>query len=268
MVDTWTCMMRHCFRHAIRFSCWLVLPVVIASTAAASDTPPTADFDRGDQLVVVIPADWQQPTATMTRFEKRWFGWRQIGTAVPVVIGKNGSGWGLGLHTDPADNNPIKQEGDGRAPAGLFDIGIAFGAAEALTTRLDYIAMDQDDWCIDVPASPLYNRIVDRKDVGDAAIAGSTEPMRRDIHSGDDLYHTGFVIEHNRTATANGGSCIFAHRWRGPDRATAGCTAMAPSDLDTLLAWLDTSRHPRFLLLPETEYRRRRGDWSLPRNPR
>ena len=89
-------------------------------------------------------------------------------------------------------------------------------------------AMDAGDYCIDVPDSPLYNRIVDTKDVGAEAVKGSTEPMRRDIHlDGDDVYRLGFVIEHNAGGRANAGSCIFAHLWRGTSRPTAGCNACA-----------------------------------------
>jgi L,D-peptidoglycan transpeptidase YkuD (ErfK/YbiS/YcfS/YnhG family) len=72
-------------------------------------------------------------------------------------------------------------------------------------------------YCVDVNASPLYNRIVDTRVVGKEAVVGSTEPMRRDIHlNGDQLYKMGFVIEHNSQGTPAAGSCIFAHLWRSP----------------------------------------------------
>ncbi|MFB5204417.1 hypothetical protein ABGA94_00030, partial [Stenotrophomonas sp. 3diitr2024] len=40
---------------------------------------------------------------------------------------------------------------------------------------------------LDVPGSPFYNRIVDEKKVGSAAIKGSTEPMRLDLHNKGDV---------------------------------------------------------------------------------
>ena len=61
------------------------------------------------------------------------------------------------------------------------------------------------------------------------------------------------------------GSCIFAHLWKAPGVATSGCTAMAPSTMDTLLAWLRPDRQPVFVLLPASEYRRLQGAWQLPR---
>lgn len=241
----------------------LLLACLVAPVASGAPV----DWHRGDQLVVVRTSDWTDTTGTLQRFEKRWFGWRRVGAPVPVVIGRTGSAWGLGLHETPS-GGPVKREGDGKAPAGLFAIGLAFGAAERIDTRLAYQAMTADDWCIDVPQSPQYNRIVDRRVVGDAAIAGSTEPMRRDLHSGDGLYRAGFVIGHNSDGQSGAGSCIFGHVWRSATEPTAGCTAMDEAELLAVLAWLDASRSPRFLLLPDAEYRQHRADWRLPRNPR
>ncbi len=125
--------------------------------------------------------------------------------------------------------------------------------------------MDATDYCIDVPASPLYNRIVDSRDVGVAAVAGSTEPMRLDLHNnGDPRYRLGFVIGHNPQATPRRGSCIFAHLWRQPGEATAGCTAMDDAHMEALLAWLDPAARPRLVLLPRGEYARLAARWQLP----
>jgi L,D-peptidoglycan transpeptidase YkuD (ErfK/YbiS/YcfS/YnhG family) len=164
-----------------------------------------------------------------------------------------------------AQAGPIKKEGDGRSPAGVFHIGAAFGYPQSVPTRLHYTAMGESDYCIDVSASPLYNRIVDARKVGTQAIAGSTEPMRRDIHAdGDQRYKLGFVIEHNPAGTAAAGSCIFAHLWRSPDEPTTGCTAMAEPVMNRLLAWLRAGQHPIFVLLPQAEYRRLKATWQLP----
>ena len=83
--------------------------------------------------------------------------------------------------------------------------------------------MQANDWCIDVPDSPLYNRIVDRSLAKAPGLDRASEPMRRDLQAKpDDLYEVGFVIEHNAQATPQGGSCIFAHVQRGIDMPTAG----------------------------------------------
>jgi L,D-peptidoglycan transpeptidase YkuD (ErfK/YbiS/YcfS/YnhG family) len=118
---------------------------------------------------------------------------------------------------------------------------------------------------MDVSGSPLYNRIVDSREVGDAAVAGSTEPMRLDLRTpGDQRYRIGFVIEHNASGRALGGSCIFAHLWKAPGQTTAGCTAMQDSAMRELLDWLDPRLEPVFVQLPEVEYHRLRSAWKLP----
>src|SRR3546814_17274315 len=67
---------------------------------------------------------------------------------------------------------PAKREGDGRAPAGVFAIGEAFGYATQAPTALPYAPMQAGSWCMDVVDSQPYNRIVDAREVGDAAEIG------------------------------------------------------------------------------------------------
>ena len=120
-------------------------------------------------------------------------------------------------------------------------------------------------YCMDVPASPLYNRIVDAAKVGAEAVKGSTEAMRLDLHNNGDLrYREGFVIEHNPANVPGQGSCIFAHLRRAPSETTAGCTAMEPQQMSDLLGWLSPAAKPLFVLLPEREYERLRLGWGLP----
>ena len=65
------------------------------------------------------------------------------------------------------------------------------------------------------------------------------------------------------------GSCIFAHLWKSPDSATAGCTAMQAETMQALLGWLDPTQQAVFVLLPQAEYLRLQHDWRLPaREPR
>jgi L,D-peptidoglycan transpeptidase YkuD (ErfK/YbiS/YcfS/YnhG family) len=147
----------------------------------------------------------------------------------------------------------------------VFVIGEAFGYPESAETGLDYHAMQATHWCDDVSGTRYYNRIVDTKQVGEDAVKGASEPMRRDLHvDGDQRYRLGFFIAHNPKGAAMGGSCIFAHVWKSPTDATAGCTAMSDEDMQALLRWLDRRREPRFVLLPRAEYVRLRELWKLP----
>ena len=234
-----------------------------AGTLAAAPGP----LHGARQLVLVTTADWDANQGVAARYERDTdaAAWRQI-AAFPVSIGRHGSAWGSGLHpaTD-VDAGPVKREGDGRSPAGVFALGTAFGYAGQASTGLPYAQMHSDSWCMDVPDSPLYNRIVDAREVGQAAVAGSTEPMRLDLHrQGDPRYRLGLVIEHNADSVPRAGSCIFAHLWGSPGQATAGCTAMAPETMQPLLAWLDRNRKPVFVLLPKAQYAALKHDWNLP----
>lgn len=256
-------------RASIRIAVTLLATLALAAFAGCAHrgvvdgTGEAARWQQSRQLVLVTIPGWDSNHGTLRTYQRSADGWRQVDAAAPVMIGRAGAAWGLGLH--PAQPGSQKREGDGRAPAGAFTIGTAFGYAANAATALPYAAMDASDYCIDVNASPLYNRIVDTKDVGVEAIVGSTEPMRRDLHAdGDQRYRLGFVIEHNAQARPAAGSCIFAHLWKSPTDATAGCTAMDPATMDRLLSWLQPTQRPVFVLLPETEYARLRSAWQLP----
>lgn len=241
----------------------ILMSVLLVGCNSGWATREPPGWSDARQLVVVTTSDWNASTGTLRAFTMTDGAWHAAAEAVPVTIGRSGSAWGVGLH-DP-QSGPIKKEGDGRAPAGVFRIGSAFGYAKSASTALPYLAMDEGDYCVDVDGSPLYNQIVDKSDVGATAVAGSTEPMRRDIHaSGDQRYKLGFVIEHNPEGRAGAGSCIFAHVWKAPGEVTAGCTAMDESEMRSLYAWLRPEEHPVFVLLPVEQYLRLKTAWNLP----
>ena len=239
------------------------LSLAICSVSVQAKMEP-AWRQNNAQLIVVSVLDWQTNTGKLQRFERVDGDWQAVAEPFSVSIGKNGSAWGLGVH--PAQTNgPQKFEGDGKAPAGIFSIGTSFGYATALSTKLNYQAMTDTDWCVDVNESPLYNQIVSTRSVGIQAVEGSTEPMRRDLQlNGDQLYQKGFVIAHNPSNVPKAGSCIFAHLWRAPAKPTAGCTAMSSADMDELLQWLDAGKTPHFVLLPAEHYLQLQKSWQLP----
>lgn len=248
---------------------WRGVAIGLASLvlAACASTPREAPPWQGStQMVVVVTDGWDADRGVLQRYERDG-AWRPVGAPIEVTVGRNGSAWGRGLHADAiaGDGDPVKREGDGRAPAGVFAVGDAFGIEPSPRTGLRYLPMTARHHCIDVPASPLYNRLVDTAEVGEAAVQGSTEPMRRDLLPKPDMrYALGFVIEHNASAVPEGGSCIFAHAWDPPGATTAGCTAMDLPRMRELLGWLDARRRPVFVLLPRTAYRQHQAQWGLP----
>jgi L,D-peptidoglycan transpeptidase YkuD (ErfK/YbiS/YcfS/YnhG family) len=243
---------------------WIGLAMMLSSCSQHTrNTQATLPWSDARQLVLVTTPNWNATHGTLRTFARSGQGWDSVGDPIPVVIGRTGAAWGLGLN--PAQTGVQKHEGDGRSPAGVFALGTAFGYAPSSPTHLAYTAMDAGDYCIDVDGSPLYNRIVNTRAVGTAAIAGSTEPMRRDLHAdGDQRYKLGFVIEHNSNGVAGAGSCIFAHLQLSADSSTAGCTAMTEPAMRALLGWLQPQDHPVFVLLPLHEYQRLRAAWDLP----
>ncbi|HIE5356951.1 TPA: L,D-transpeptidase family protein [Stenotrophomonas maltophilia] len=246
----------------------LVRTAIAALLLAAAVAVHAAPLDGARQLIVVTSENWDSTQGQLQAYVRNGKGWRAHGQRFPVALGRTGSAWGLGLHPAQADG-PQKQEGDGRSPAGVFALGSAFGYAVTRPgTAMAYLPMRDSSYCMDVPASPFYNRIVDAKKVGHDAVAGSTEPMRLDLRDASDVrYQEGFVIAHNPDNQPGKGSCIFAHLWRQPGEATAGCTAMPEARMRALLDWLRPQDAPRFVLLPRAEYQRLQAQWQLPALP-
>jgi len=246
-------------RKAIRLSFACLL---LACAQAASGKTP-APLARARQVVVVTTRGWDAVPGTLRRFERRGKGgaWARVGRDVPVAVGRNGLGWGLGLVDTSAAAGPQKREGDGKAPAGVFELGTAFGfePARAAWLRLPYTPLKPSTECVDDTSSRRYNFIVDRVAL-DGVDWNSSERMRS-----VEGYRWGLVVKHNAAPPVAGrGSCIFLHIWAGPEKGTAGCTAMEGSNLTELLRWLDPKRRPLLVQLPEGEYERLRRAWSLP----
>jgi L,D-peptidoglycan transpeptidase YkuD (ErfK/YbiS/YcfS/YnhG family) len=197
-----------------------------------------------EQLLFVVAKDMNASTAALQRYEYRSGVWEKAGKRFIVNVGRNGLGWGLGTIPVPHDDaDPIKQEGDGRAPAGIFALGPVFGYRTSLDTAMPYRQATGDLICIDDSRSAAYNQIVP---IASSPAFGSFEWMRRK----DGLYRMGVVVRHNDAALPGRGSCIFLHIQRAPGAGTAGCTSMDASELHTVIQWLDPAKKPLLVLVP------------------
>lgn len=215
------------------------------------------------QLILGATSGWDAVGGEMKLYERDPANnqWRAVGEKIPVVVGRNGMAWGKGLHGDAIGEGPVKQEGDGRAPAGVFSLGSAFGYAppeQAGDVKLPYVQSVETLECVDDPQSAHYNRIVDRARVENADWK-SSERMRRD----DEQYRWGVVVDHNTNGAPGCGSCIFMHIWESPGKGTAGCTAMNLSSIERLRRWLDAKKRPILIQLPRAEFERLREAWGL-----
>jgi L,D-peptidoglycan transpeptidase YkuD (ErfK/YbiS/YcfS/YnhG family) len=234
--------------------------LLLAGVGSAAEKLPLAD---AEQVLVVITKDWNAVPGTMVRYERRSGSskWHQVGATIPIVAGRSGLGWGRGLNPAVSLPGPVKKEGDGKSPAGVFALGSAFGLEETVKgMKLPYQHLTSAIECVDDAKSEHYNTIVDRDHAGQVDW-NSSEKMQ----SVGECYRLGVVVEHNTDPREpGGGSCVFLHIWTSPMTPTSGCTAMERKQMEKLAPWLDPAKHPALVQLPEAEYKELQKDWQLP----
>lgn len=242
----------------MKFFALLLLLVSIGSDVSAFEIP------SGSSQVIVGTSDgWNSSHVKLALYEKQGGKWVTVGPGWSGRLGKNGLVWGLGLNPLP-EGAKIKREGDGRAPAGVFDLGGAWGYAPSIqkAPSLSYVQVTSRDlWYEDVN-SPLYNQYL-RIDHDPSTTAEKKAQMKQ----GDAAHSLKLFIAHNAypRTQAGAGSSIFFHIWRnGGGSATAGCTTMAEENLKRLIASIDPAKRPLYVLLPQAEYERLRPEWKLP----
>jgi L,D-peptidoglycan transpeptidase YkuD (ErfK/YbiS/YcfS/YnhG family) len=243
--------------------------------AVSAQAPEPSALMQSTQMIVVTTPDWNAVQGTLQRYERSTphEAWRAAGEPIAIVVGEKGMGWGLGVvATDNPKvrlaSDPVKKEGDGRSPAGVFSLGTAFGDTSQPLAGLKtpYLQLTPSVECVDDSTSKYYNRVVDRSTV--VPDWNSSEHML-DI---GEAYRWGIVVGHNggdmksnaHPPVPGGGSCVFLHIWGSATRGTAGCTAMSQDQLETLLAWLDPARSPLLVQVPVLGYARLVRRWGLP----
>ena len=197
------------------------------------------------QLLVVRTKNWSTPNGQLQCYEKKGDRWHKVGNEIHIKLGRNGLGWGRGLHTIPNNAKYVKKEGDGKAPAGIFQLKQAFGY-QSFVIKYPYEVYRSTDHCVDDIHSKFYNKIVDSRKI--KADYKSFEHMKFP----KDYYKYGIVVNHNHIdeegAIKGAGSCIFIHIKNVP---TAGCTVMNESEMKEIIKWLDAESEP--LLVQGTE---------------
>lgn len=240
-------------------SFFLLLCVLACAPARAFELPA-----QSTQVLVGTAADWNSSYVKLTLYERQPGGpWAATGSAWNGRLGKSGLVWGRGLHPIPAGAK-IKTEGDKRAPAGVFDLGGAWGYAPTIqkAPSLSYVQVTSRDLWFEDAASPLYNQYL-RIDHEPRTAEEKKAQMKQD----DYAHSLKLFIAHNAypRIQPGAGSSIFFHIWRnGGNSPTAGCTTMAEENLKRLIASVVPERRPLYVLLPEAEYARYRAEWKLP----
>ena len=203
------------------------------------------NMPKTEQLIVVTTKNWSTSNGILQRYDKKGNRWHKTGKAISIKLGRNGIGWGRGLHSIPKDAKIIKKEGDGKAPAGIFTLKQAFGY-KPFIVKYPYVVYKSTDHCVDDVNSKLYNKIVDSRKV--KVDYKSKEHMKFP----KDYYKYGIVVNHNHIdeagAVKGAGSCIFIHIKKVP---TAGCTVMNEKEMKEIIRWLDADKNP--LLIQGTQ---------------
>lgn len=241
-----------------------LIVILYSALAAAQPAQPLAS---STQLLVVTTAGWNAVAGVLQPYERSQPNgkWQMVGKPIEVVVGKNGLGWGSGIvPVIGAGLDPVKKEGDGKSPAGVFPLTATFGYAGEPPPgwKMPYVKLTPWVECVDDVHSKFYNRVVDRETV--APDWNSSEKMRA-----VGVYRWGIVVDNNTEPAVPGkGSCVFMHIWRAHGIGTAGCTAMPQEQLETVLRWLDPAKKPLLVQLPLAQYRSLKKSWKLPDFPK
>jgi D-alanyl-D-alanine dipeptidase len=223
---------------------------LLASTGDALAQHCPAPLAEARRLVVVTAATMNATAAQLRLFERTSPSepWRAITAAEPAMVGKAGMGWSHFYRQLRRGNEPIKVEGDKRAPAGVYPLGRSFGILPS--SRPDYLHVAADTVCVDDPTSPSYNTITSRAAVGPQV---RVENMGRALP----MYRRGIVVDYPTDIRARAGSCIFVHVWRTPTTGTAGCVAIPEARVEALQEF--SAAGAAIAILPQGALDRLRG---------
>lgn len=198
------------------------------------------------QLILVTVPESNSLHGHLQRYQRDTLSqrWHPIGSVIRVVVGKNGVAWGV---EQDKKSEVIKKEGDNRTPAGVYSIGTVFGfVPQPKNIQQPYMQLNENSICVDDKKSKYYNQLID-----------AAEIKNSDWDSGEKMwtvpfYKQGAMVMYNMPLPIKGGgSCIFLHIWRSPDKGTAGCIAMAELNLVQVLTWLDPYKRPVIAIFPK-----------------
>ncbi len=207
----------------MRAAILLVIALLAPQVALAQSCPePLASAKR---LVLVTADTLVSTTATVERFERHTPNaqWQIAGGPAKALIGHRGVAWSHAFRKF-AKGEPVKVEGDKRAPAGFFKIGPSFGFGPS--QRPNYVRIDDGMVCVNDVSSPAYNTITRRDRIG-PAVRGENMSRVPD-------YRRGLLVDYPTDRKARAGSCIFMHLQLPGKTGTGGCVAMPEPQLEAV----------------------------------
>src|SRR3954470_12606816 len=105
---------------------------LLVSNAYAAGVPEDCS-----QLIVGIAPDWNSMRGQLQLFERTGGNWTAVAPSWPVLFGKHGLAWGTGL-AGQSESGLHKAERDGRAPAGVFQMGKIYTYDAQLPAGADF----------------------------------------------------------------------------------------------------------------------------------
>ena len=192
------------------------------------------------QILLVVSDDFNSSKAKLECYEDS----KSVCGTIDVNIGKNGLGWGLGeKKLRQKDDEPLKYEGDKKAPIGIFRLTNIFGYSKKNTYNLPYLFTSKKLICVDDSNSKFYNQVIE---------ANGGEKSFENMRRSDDQYELGIMVSHNSGAIKKRGSCIFLHVKKEKDAPTAGCTSMSLKEIQKIASWLNESKNPILIQIPKS----------------
>lgn len=184
----------------------------------------------GRQLIVVSA---EGNDAVVCCFEANEQGfWSQVGDSAAAKVGRNGVSW-------------KKTEGDKTTPAGLFELGFAFGNETPPDgIKMEFRSVTPDSYWVDDSSSQYYNQWVEGAAHQDWASAERLADYPAQ-------YALAVVVRYNMDLPVPGaGSAIFLHCGSNP---TLGCIAVAHDKMAEILLWLDQEKAPMILIVADAK---------------
>jgi D-alanyl-D-alanine dipeptidase len=202
----------------------------VAAEASAAYCP--RPLHRATRLIIVTVPDMNSVKGTVHLFQRKSPAesiWQRDGQPEPAVVGTAGVGWSPAYDHLAKKGEPIKMEGDNRAPAGIFRLAEPFGVKARPLPGFVKIAPGKS-FCVADPNSIYYGRIV-------------TQSLAKRVKSSEDMskvpgLRQGMIVDYPaRRGKTKGGSCVFFQVWESEEAGTPGRIALPQERIEALQEW-------------------------------
>jgi len=213
----------------------VVLTEVGAATGAGVITPAqkiitgfkNPIFSTSTQVFLVTANGISTSFGTGSMYEKTDGHWKKLNTFA-VRLGANGISY-------------TRVQGSYQTPAGVLNILSAFGIADNPGSKYTYHKVTSSDYWDLNSESSTYNRMVSSNPGGDFEHLIDFETQ----------YKYALVTDWNYSQSPNKGGAIFIHV--NGSGATGSCISLTEDDIVRLIKWLDPSKNPKVLVVPNSD---------------